>query len=105
MIFCLRNLYIFSQSGCDRGFGNELAKRLLQKGYTVFAGCMATDCEGATALKALSRTRMHLVPLDITKDDQTELALKYVEENLGNKGKWIHLRKLNHSKIEFILEH
>jgi len=39
-------------SGCDRGFGQALAKELDNIGADVFAGCLCTNSDGAKELLA-----------------------------------------------------
>lgn len=72
-------------TGCDTGFGHQLAKKLHSLGFTVFACCLDDNSDGAKALKSLN---MHVVKLDITKPDQVERTLDYVERNLPELGLW-----------------
>ena len=73
-------------AGCDSGFGNELAQQLDSIGYTVFAGCLAPDREGARALKSSCSERLKIVPVDVTDDFQVSQAVNYVKANIGNDG-------------------
>ena len=75
-------------SGCDSGFGNDLARRLDADGYHVFAGCLAVDREGARALDAATSSRLRLVPVDVTDDFQVAQAVRVVKENIGENGEW-----------------
>ena len=64
------------------GFGHGLAKRLDRLGFVVIAGCLDPNSEGANALRSLSNTgRLHVVPLDVTKDEQVNKAVEYVKEH------------------------
>ncbi|CAL1526322.1 unnamed protein product [Lymnaea stagnalis] len=75
-------------TGCDSGFGHELAERLDKMGYHVFAGCLAPDREGARSLKESTSDRLRIVPIDVTDDFQVEQAVKYVKDNIGENELW-----------------
>lgn len=75
-------------TGCDSGFGNHLARRLDKKGFTVFAGCLMPDREGARQLKAESSERLHVVHVDVTDDWLVRGAVKTVKENIKDKVLW-----------------
>ena len=74
-------------AGCDSGFGHSLAERLDVLGYTVFAGCLMPDREGAQQLKKNCSNKLHVVPIDVTDDWQVRGAVKYVKEHIGDNGK------------------
>ena len=64
------------------GFGNALAKRLDRLGFVVIAGCLDVNSEGAEALRNWSDSgRIHVVPLDVTKDEQIQKAVDFVKEH------------------------
>ncbi|XP_061181383.1 D-beta-hydroxybutyrate dehydrogenase, mitochondrial-like [Saccostrea echinata] len=67
-------------TGCDTGFGHEVVKRLDKLGFTVFAGCLNPDGEGATALKTSCSENVHIVKIDVTKPDDIRRARAYVEK-------------------------
>lgn len=69
-------------TGCDSGFGNHLATTLYKTGFTVFACCLDDQSEGANQLKNLSSNQIHVIKMDITKQEQVDDAHKYVEANL-----------------------
>lgn len=73
-------------TGCDTGFGHQLAKKLHSLGFTVFACCLDDNSDGAKALKKLDG--LHVIKLDITKQDQVDKVLDYVERNLPELGLW-----------------
>lgn len=79
-------------TGCDTGFGHQLAKKLHLLGFTVFACCLDDSSDGANTLKKLNTNndsgRMHVIKLDITKEDQVNQTLQYVERNLPELGLW-----------------
>ncbi|KAL4239934.1 hypothetical protein ACF0H5_000730 [Mactra antiquata] len=82
-----RNKAVFI-TGCDSGFGNQFARRLDEKGFTVFAGCLMPDREGARLLKEESSDRLHVVHVDVTDEWLVRGAVKYVKENLGDNELW-----------------
>ena len=74
--------------GCDWGFGHELAKRLDSLGVTVFAGCLFPEDAGAKELKSACSNRLHVLQLDVTREDHVRNAVKYVNNSLGNKSEY-----------------
>ncbi|XP_055936462.1 dehydrogenase/reductase SDR family member 9-like [Argiope bruennichi] len=75
-------------TGCDTGFGNALAKRLDSKGFHVFATCLFPTGPGATELKASCSNRLHVLYMDVTKDESVEKALEYVKASIGTSVLW-----------------
>ncbi|WKY13123.1 hypothetical protein Q1695_004161 [Nippostrongylus brasiliensis] len=68
-------------TGCDSGFGRELALRCISEGFTVFAGCLTL--KGEASLKAdCKSSKLHTVSLDVTSDESVKNAKEYVENNL-----------------------
>lgn len=67
-------------TGCDTGFGHEFAKRLDSLGFTVFAGCLSDQSEGAKNLKLSKTGRLHVLGLNITKDEEVAKAVAYVNK-------------------------
>ena len=72
-------------TGCDTGFGHELAKCLHSLGFVVFAGCLNVRGEGAHQLKdATLRSgggaseRLHVVQMDVTKEVQVSDAVQSI---------------------------
>jgi len=76
-------------TGCDTGFGLALAKHLRGLGFTVFAGCLLADKkgEGAEELRQLASPKLHVVQLDVTKQDQWDAVKDYIKKNSSN-GLW-----------------
>jgi len=76
-------------TGCDTGFGLALAKHLRGLGFTVFAGCLLADKAGAGAeeLRQLSSPKLHVVQLDVTKQEDWDAVLQYVKKNTKD-GLW-----------------
>ncbi|OXA41673.1 D-beta-hydroxybutyrate dehydrogenase, mitochondrial [Folsomia candida] len=69
-------------TGCDTGFGFASAKKLHGMGYTVFAGVISSDTDGAKQLQKEFKTRMYTVPMNVTSDEDVTKALEYIKENL-----------------------
>jgi len=76
--------YIFV-TGCDSGFGHEVAKRLDSLGCHVFAGCFTE--RGETELRKICSARVQPVPLDVTDHDSVRKAYELVSEQLQSSGK------------------
>ncbi|XP_035212244.1 17-beta-hydroxysteroid dehydrogenase type 6-like [Stegodyphus dumicola] len=72
-------------TGCDTGFGLDLAKRLHAAGFTVYACCLSLDSDGAKELEQMS---VKVLPLDVTQYDQVHSLVRKVEEELGDKDLW-----------------
>ncbi|XP_054627152.1 D-beta-hydroxybutyrate dehydrogenase, mitochondrial [Dunckerocampus dactyliophorus] len=75
-------------TGCDSGFGYELARCLDHKGFVVFAGCLFPQGTGAQNLAKQSSHRLKIVKLDVTSDADVRQAKTIVQENLPEKGLW-----------------
>ena len=78
-------------TGCDTGFGHDLAESLHRIGFTVFAGCLNDCSDGALALKKLGAVTgtLHDIPMDVTSQEQVDAARDYVQRNLpSDVGLW-----------------
>ncbi|XDV46898.1 hypothetical protein PO909_016702 [Leuciscus waleckii] len=77
-------------TGCDSGFGLAVAKHLHKLGFTVFAGCLFKDGEGAQDLERVHSERLKVVQLDVCSEEQVSQALQFVTDNLedSEKGLW-----------------
>lgn len=73
-------------TGCDTGFGYDLAKRLDGLGFRVFAGCLNSNGKEAGELARSCSKFLHIVQLDVTKEDQITAAKAYVETVHRNTG-------------------
>ena len=71
-------------TGCDSGFGYELAKKLDALGLRVFAACLTSDGE-AKLSKECSR-ELRTFKLDVTKDGDVQKALEVVQSGLPSQG-------------------
>lgn len=78
-------------TGCDSGFGHQLARSLDQKGFVVFAGCLSPEGAGAQSLARQSSSNLRILQLDVTRDEDMQKAKKMVQENLPDKGEIITL--------------
>ena len=63
-----------------KGFGHEVVKRLDKIGFIVFAGCLDPEGEGAKALKDNCSENVHIVKLDVTKEEDIQQARAYIEK-------------------------
>lgn len=68
-------------TGSDSGFGHQLALHLDRIGFRVFAGCLRADNEGegAERLRKLGSDKLHVLQLDVTKQEQLQDARKQVQ--------------------------
>jgi NAD(P)-dependent dehydrogenase (short-subunit alcohol dehydrogenase family) len=74
-------------TGCDSGFGQQIARRLDTLGCTVFAGCLTEA--GETELRKTCSSRLHAVSLDVSKQDSVRQAYQYVLSKLPHgTGLW-----------------
>ena len=71
-------------TGCDSGFGYELACRLDKLGCMVFATCLTKD--GVTNLNANCSSRLRAVQMDVTNMQDVKAAFEFVKESLENPG-------------------
>ena len=67
-------------TGCDSGFGFELAKRLDSLGCHVFAGCLTES--GETRLRKSCTGRVLTIPLDVSMPDSVRKASQTVSKKL-----------------------
>ncbi|KAK7072899.1 (2R,3R)-2,3-butanediol dehydrogenase, partial [Halocaridina rubra] len=78
-------------TGCDSGFGNAIALHLDNLGFRVFAGCLFADSngEGAEKLRKEGSDLLHVLQLDITKQEQLNKAVVDIKGKLSeNEGLW-----------------
>lgn len=69
-------------TGCDTGFGNLLARKLDKAGFKVFACCLFEDGQGAKDLVSDCSSKLKIVKLDVTSDEDAEQAYEVVKEEL-----------------------
>ena len=72
-------------TGCDSGFGYELAKKLDSQGLQVFAGCLTS--EGQVKLRSECSRQLTTLQLDVTNASDVQNALKEVNSQLPSQGK------------------
>ncbi|XP_060601959.1 D-beta-hydroxybutyrate dehydrogenase, mitochondrial-like isoform X2 [Ruditapes philippinarum] len=70
-------------TGCDRGIGYELVKRLDTIGYQVFAGCLFKGQKGEQELVAACSTRLTTLQMDVRNREQVKQAATSVQNHLG----------------------
>ncbi|KAG9477281.1 hypothetical protein GDO78_002593 [Eleutherodactylus coqui] len=73
-------------TGCDSGFGNLAARTFDKKGFRVLATCLTES--GAAALQQDTSTRVKIIRLDVTDDDNVKRVAKWVKDEVGEKGLW-----------------
>ncbi len=65
-------------TGCDRGLGLSLTKRLAEAGWSVFAGSYLPEWPQLADLAALYPTQITVIPLDIGSDNSVKAAAETV---------------------------
>ncbi|CAI4233087.1 unnamed protein product [Auanema sp. JU1783] len=75
-------------SGCDTGFGQLLAIRLISIGVPVIAGCYSNKGEEELKKKTNNSKILHTLPLDVSNDESTKIFAENVGKIVGNKGLW-----------------
>lgn len=71
-------------TGCDSGFGNLLARQLVERGMRVLAACFSE--EGAQKLLRETSYRLHTTLLDVTKTESIRAAAQWVRDQVGEQG-------------------
>eukprot|EP00026_Physarum_polycephalum_P001389 Phypoly_transcript_01390.p1 GENE.Phypoly_transcript_01390~~Phypoly_transcript_01390.p1 ORF type:complete len:320 (+),score=37.22 Phypoly_transcript_01390:1220-2179(+) len=72
-------------SGCDSGFGHDLALRLDKQGAKVFAACLTS--KGAVDLRSKASSQLEALVCDITKQEDIDTAAKVVA-SISPEGLW-----------------
>ncbi|XP_069438070.1 retinol dehydrogenase 16-like [Ovis canadensis] len=86
-----RDKFIFI-TGCDSGFGNQLARQLDLRGLRVLAACLTE--QGAEQLRKQTSDRLQTVILDVTKTESVAVATEWVKERVGDRAMWLYLAVL-----------
>uniref|UniRef100_A0ABM5FP08 Retinol dehydrogenase 7-like isoform X1 n=1 Tax=Pogona vitticeps TaxID=103695 RepID=A0ABM5FP08_9SAUR len=81
----LTEKYVFI-TGCDSGFGNQLARQLDTRGIRVLSACLTQ--KGADDLKKATSGRLKTTILDVTSTESIAAATEWVKESVGDKGLW-----------------
>ncbi|KAI6203528.1 hypothetical protein M3Y94_00567800 [Aphelenchoides besseyi] len=80
-------------SGCDSGFGHDLAIKCIKNGMAVFAGCL-TDAGIKGILEEAKQipngeNLMQPFALNLRDPESVKRAREFVDERLGNKKLWV----------------
>ncbi|XP_025033360.1 17-beta-hydroxysteroid dehydrogenase type 6-like, partial [Python bivittatus] len=70
-------------TGCDTGFGNQLARQLDARGLRVLAACLTP--EGAEQLEKVTSNRLKTTLLDVTSTESVAAATEWVKTCVGDK--------------------
>ncbi|KAL8163600.1 UNVERIFIED_CONTAM: hypothetical protein K2H54_031291 [Gekko kuhli] len=81
----LKEKYVFI-TGCDSGFGNQLARQLDMQGLRILAGCFTQ--KGAEELERVTSDRLKTIIIDVTSTESVAKATEWVKGHVGNKGLW-----------------
>ena len=69
------------------GLGYLFARHFDKLGFTVFAGCLQKEGEGAVALSSQCSDKIHVVHVDVTDDQSVQNAFQYVSDHVPSNGK------------------
>nr|XP_060620166.1 retinol dehydrogenase 7-like [Anolis sagrei ordinatus] len=81
----LTEKYVFI-TGCDSGFGNQLARQLDARGMRVLAACFTQ--KGAEVLERATSERLKTTILDVTSTESIAAATEWVKGCTDKKGLW-----------------
>ncbi|NWU73262.1 H17B6 dehydrogenase, partial [Pterocles burchelli] len=73
-------------TGCDSGFGQQLARQLDARGLRVLATCLTEP--GAARLRATTSSRLQTIILDVTSSQSIAATAAWVRERVGDQGLW-----------------
>ena len=71
-------------TGCDSGFGYELAKKLDARGLRIFAACLTS--EGQAKLTGECSQQLITLKLDVTEPSDVQNAVEFVKSHLPPQG-------------------
>ncbi|CAC5385192.1 unnamed protein product [Mytilus coruscus] len=76
---------------CNDGFGHDLANRLVDDGFIVFAGVLNFNGKGACELRNRNLRNLNVVQLNLTKADEIDKAVAIVSEQCSAKGRIVNV--------------
>ena len=68
-------------TGCDTGFGNQIAYRLDQLGFHVYAGVLFPDGDGAKQLQQKCSKRLKILKMDVTKPEEVKNVVEQIKQS------------------------
>ncbi|XP_060109425.1 17-beta-hydroxysteroid dehydrogenase type 6 isoform X2 [Heteronotia binoei] len=92
----LREKYVFI-TGCDSGFGNQLAQQLDLQGMRILAGCLTQ--KGAEELERVTSDRLKTIVLDVTSTESIAMATEWVKGHVKDKAPNEWLTKSDFVKV------
>ncbi|XP_046991911.1 estradiol 17-beta-dehydrogenase 2-like [Schistocerca americana] len=84
---------------CDSGFGEALARRLDSLGVPVVAGCLFPEGPGAQRLVQQCSSRLRVLPLDVTSEQQVRDAVSSIRDSLDGRELWALVNNAGMSDI------
>lgn len=75
-------------TGCDTGFGHLAAKHFNHLGFTVFAGCLDVNSQGAEELK--QNPLINVVQLNVTKQNEIDDSYQQIDSYLADNDYQLH---------------
>lgn len=91
-------------TGCDTGFGHQVAMDLHDLEFIVFAGCLEEQSDGARKLRSLGKEtgRLHVIKMDVTNEQQVEDARRYIQNHLPESGLWGIINNAGLGNVGFV---
>ena len=80
-------IVVFFSMSLELGFGNACARRLNADGYTVVAGCLDDQSEGAQCLQEIATGHLSVIKLDITDAQSVQSCATKLQTLCGGHGK------------------
>ena len=68
-------------TGCDSGFGHNLAVECDKLGFTVFAGVLSPDGNGAQHLRDICSQKLKIVKMDVTSNKDVVNVVKQIQSS------------------------
>ena len=79
------NYAIQYMTGCDTGFGHELAARLDSLGFHVYATCLDVQSQGALELVQKCSSRLTITQVDVSNEDEIRKVAEEVKRKVTSR--------------------
>ncbi|KAI9553507.1 hypothetical protein GHT06_021423 [Daphnia sinensis] len=91
-------------TGCDSGFGHQLAEKLHSMNFHVYACCLDEKSKGSLILHNIGKItgRMHVIHMDVNSQKDVDNARHYVENCLPEHGLWAIVNNADRYDVGFL---
>jgi NAD(P)-dependent dehydrogenase (short-subunit alcohol dehydrogenase family) len=89
-------------SGCDSGLGFSLAIHAAKIGFTVVAGFLSLDSQGAREIKQF-HSSIKQIQLDVTNNDSIFVAVETINQYLTSNPSYGNFQKKKNTKAFIVL--